>query len=144
MVVLALVKLKPVLLPVKKISAKTADEAVAIFIFLEFLLALTEFCELVNHDSTDNLFDDDLDEEQVEEIDEHIVKGFLQVVLENGILVIGVTCQPRVRSEPNVQRERETIVQACAFGWVFILCPVEVKECGEHIGADESKQKHHN
>lgn len=144
MVVLALVKLKPVFLPVKKISAKTADKTVAIFIFFEFLLALTEFCELVDHDGTNNLFDDDLDEEQVEEIDEHIVKGFLQVVLQNGILIIGVPCQPRVRSESNVQRERETVVQACAFGWVVILCPVEVEECGQHIGANESKQQHHN
>ena len=73
-VVFLLVLFKAILLSVEDVPLDTAYEAGTVLVLLDALLLLTDLGKFVNDDSPDNLIHDDLDDEEVAEVDQHIPK----------------------------------------------------------------------
>lgn len=73
--ILLLVLLKAILLSVQDVPFNPADEAGTVLILLNALLLLTNLRKFIHDNSPNNLVHDDLNDEEVAEVDEHIPEG---------------------------------------------------------------------
>lgn len=86
--VFLLMLLEAVFLAIKDIPLDTTDEAGAVLVFLNALFLLTNLGELVDDDSSNNLIHDDLYDEEVAEVNQHIPKRNSGVVIGKVVSVI--------------------------------------------------------
>jgi hypothetical protein len=73
-VVVVLMEFEAILLPVKGIPLNSTDEAEAILILFKGLFLLSHISELINNDSTNDLGDNELDNEQVNKVKDNVSK----------------------------------------------------------------------
>lgn len=111
--VLLLVLLEAILLPVEDVPLDAADEAGTVLVLLDALLLLTDLRELVDDDSPNNLIHDDLDDEEVAEVDEHIPERNGGVVVGKVVPVIQSN-ESSILLESDAQGEHEAIVESAA------------------------------
>lgn len=77
--VLLFVFIEAVLLPIQFISFQPTNKAFAVLILIEIVFLLSDLGELVDDDGSDDLVHDDFDDEEIAEVDEHILYGHILI-----------------------------------------------------------------
>ena len=140
--VLLFVFLEAVLLSVQDVPFNAADKAKTVLILLQAFLLLTDLCELVDDDGADDLVHDDLDNEEVAEVDQHVPEGDRgEVVLEVGTVI--EAHEARVCLEADAEGEDEAVIEGLAVVRVVAAAVVEVEDGGEDVGQDEVDEQDH-
>lgn len=121
--------LKPILLPIQNISLNPTNETKTVLILLQAFLLLTDLCELIDYDGSNDLIHDDLDDEQIAEVDQDVPEGdCCEVVAEVGAVV--ETDESCVCLEAYAEGEDEAVVQGLAVCRVVAASVVEVQNGG--------------
>ena len=110
---------EPILLSVQQIPIQPANKAKRFLIFLNFLFTLPQSNKLVDDNGTDQLINDDLNDEQVDEVNEDVLKFFCFVGGQDSILIISVSHQSCICSETVIKRKYKAVIQCFAFNWVI-------------------------
>lgn len=93
--VLLFMQFKAVFLPIQQRPPQSTDKTKRVLIFLQFLFILSEGSKLVDDDSPDDLLNDDFNDEQVDEVYEHVLQGLCREEFQNccGVVVVaGYAC----------------------------------------------------
>lgn len=139
--VLLLVLLEAILLPVEDVPLDAADEAGTVLVLLDALLLLSDLRELVDNNSPNNLIHDDLDDEEVAEVDQHIPERNGGVVVGEVVSIIQSN-ESSILLESDAQGEHEAVVESAAVHGVIPAAVVEVEDGGQDIGENGIDEQH--
>lgn len=127
--ILLLMLLETILLPIQNIPLNPANETKTVLILLQAFLLLTDLCELVNYDGSNDLIHDDLDDEEIAEIHEDVPEGDCrEIVAEVGAVV--ETDETCVCLEAYAEGEDEAVVKSLAVCCIVTASVVEVENGG--------------
>lgn len=121
--------LKSVLLSVEQVPLESTDETEWVFVLLQLLLILTQLCKFIDHDSPDNLLNDDLNNKEIDKIYQNILDIFNEILLKNrNATPVSIASYTRVRSKSLIEWEHETMIEIGTLRGIFSLREVKVHE----------------
>jgi hypothetical protein len=109
-----------ILFPVQDIPLNAANETYFILICLQLLLLLPDLGKLVDDDGSDDLVHDDLDDEEIAEVDEHVPEGN-GVVIAGEVVSVVEADEALIGFEADAEGEDKAVVESAAVG--DVVCP---------------------